>query len=410
MTFLRNSLLALGLACLPLGALAQSCEPLGTLETDGTGAPSKYRQGGTYLPVEIGKITPDSAIRVVSLVGPYQYVTLHTRVTGGIWDTAYKGDRKEFPGTDPVFEKCRGMGNCTHIVFSLNGAHERYETVLSKARVELCSTPASGPITLDTTYTAPKSGWQIDLPHDWGRDVTDDPAGGTGLFTSPDDVVAVGVTTLDHGPQYTDEQLIGMLQENMFANSRKTHEQSVLLGGLTGLLHRYDMTVNGAPYAAMAAYLPMGKTRMYIVWAMLPVDQAQARGDDATAIMNTFRIIVPKQMEDIPLGLGLLTIGTQPGQALDVIPASAPQLVLKAGVLGTVRSDSILLILTHLDSGQTVFSNDYPIGNFPVDRAIMIDATIQRPASGWQPGDYRLALTHAGNDLGSRMFTLEANQ
>lgn len=414
MKHLAARILALGLAVCPLPLTAETCDPLGTVGTDGTGAPSKYRVGGSYLATEIGQIPTDATIKVVPDSGPYRYVTLHTRVNGGIWSTAYQGPRTEFPGTDPVFESCRSQKNCTHIIFAVNGAHEKYETLVSSARIERCV--QGGGLVLDTTWTAPKSGWKIDLPHDWSRDVTDDPNGGTGLFIDPTNNIVVSVTTLDHGRDYTPDRLIPLMQDNMFKAAHKTHDQPVNLAGISGTLHRYELVSDGTPYVAMASYLPFSDTRMYVVWGMVPTAMADQRGNDAVAIMNTFRTIsVPPAMAG-PLSLAMLAVGDspavgkQPGAGRAGFSTRLARLHVAGGIVGTDRTGEITVTLNDLSGGATVFRQTYPIADQPVDRAIMLDAVIERPSAGWSAGTYRLVVSHDGTELGSRMFILEAQQ
>lgn len=103
-------------------------ERLGVVKNDGRGG--GYRRGGTYLAVKLDRFGPQDTIGFNILTGNFKYWTIHARYNGGFWKTVYKGPRN-FVSMTEIYQKIRQLrkGQPTHLNFSVNGAHERYEPV-----------------------------------------------------------------------------------------------------------------------------------------------------------------------------------------------------------------------------------------------------------------------------------------
>lgn len=399
----------------PVAAFGQGCETLRTISTDGTGSPDTYRTGGTYVPVPIEQIQPSQTLRIVPTSGPYRYVTLHSRTSGGSWNTAYQGDRTEFPGTDPVISECRQSSNCTHIIVAVNGAHERYESVVSAAEVQLCASMAQHDqgLILDSTWTARKSGWQIDLPSQWGREVQDDPNGGTGMFFSEDGMIAVGVSTLTPDMSLDPGDVAAALEQAIFEGATPVQSSSVSLAGLSGELRRYQWNADGLEMMAIASYLPAGQ-RFYAVWAVMPTELAAQREPHATQVFNTFRLLAPPMAPethaDAGLSVALLSVGADarisetPGFAKTMFHPDTPEIHIFAAFAGTKRTGHILQQLHYLENGQVALEQALDVSGVPQDQLLELRGSFLAPANGWPRGAYRVVLMFEGQELASRMI------
>ncbi|MGM0417707.1 MAG: fascin domain-containing protein [Thermodesulfobacteriota bacterium] len=124
------------------------CRKLGAVYTTGTGDNKTKKKGGNYAAVPIEKLKSGQTLKINPVSGTYKYITLHARYKGGYWKTIYKGSEKEFP-VDSYFNKYKNDNNCTHVNISVNGAHEKYESVPSTADILLCGN-ASVPVSKKT--------------------------------------------------------------------------------------------------------------------------------------------------------------------------------------------------------------------------------------------------------------------
>lgn len=276
---------ALGCALIPGALSAESCRTLATIDPHSGSATN-------YTAVPIGDWTPDATLRLELTRGELQYVALHWRYEGGIWETGYKGPQTSFPGTHEVPTTCRAETKCTHIVVMLNAEHRRVEPGDALADVLLCtpSQQTSSPMDLDSTWTAPMSGWQIDLPTAWIREVDDDPNGGTGMFTAPDGNLVVGVSTVTPPKDVPLRDLADTAQRSMFYGATPLSDAPLQLAGLTGFVRRYEWDAPGGRMAAIAAYLPSGP-RVHVLWATTLAALSSERMPDAVSILNSFRTL-----------------------------------------------------------------------------------------------------------------------
>ena len=117
--------------------LSSDCSELGTIETDGTGDNRTKKRGGTYLRVNTRDIADSDTFRIVVDSGEFKYVTVHARSKGGSWSTIYKGEQRVFPVAEYIKEYM-AQSNINQIIFSVNGGHERYESIACEARVTKC--------------------------------------------------------------------------------------------------------------------------------------------------------------------------------------------------------------------------------------------------------------------------------
>jgi len=118
-------------------AHAGGCRTVGEVYTDGKGDTRTKRIGGTYLTIPKADLSHGSTLQVAILSGNFKYVTVHARYDGGYWKTAYQGSLMNLP-VDQYFRSFLNQPNCTHLAVSVNGAHEKYEPVPVRAKINLC--------------------------------------------------------------------------------------------------------------------------------------------------------------------------------------------------------------------------------------------------------------------------------
>lgn len=121
----------------PPPAMGDDCRRIGEVYTDGTGDRRTKKRGGTYLTIPKQDIAPGASIGIRVLSGNFSYVTVHARYEGGIWKTAYQGPVKDLP-VSRHFQSYLNEPRCTHLVVSVNGAHEVYDPAACRAQVNLC--------------------------------------------------------------------------------------------------------------------------------------------------------------------------------------------------------------------------------------------------------------------------------
>lgn len=119
------------------GMHASNCRTVGEVYTDGTGDTRTKKRGGTYLTIPKSDLLKRSSLNIDPLSGNFKYVTVHARYEGGVWKTAYQGEIKNL-SIDRYFKSFLSHPNCTHLIVSVNGAHEKYEPVPCRAKVKIC--------------------------------------------------------------------------------------------------------------------------------------------------------------------------------------------------------------------------------------------------------------------------------
>ncbi len=96
------------------------------ITTNGKGG---YRTGGNYCGISINDFKGYEII-FQQVYGPVNYIAAHERYRNGTWKLTYKGAMKTLRLSD-----VRKTNKSTHINFSVNGAHERYDSSVTKVRV-----------------------------------------------------------------------------------------------------------------------------------------------------------------------------------------------------------------------------------------------------------------------------------
>ena len=119
------------------------CRYLKTVSTDGTGDGRTKKKGGKYLAIELSSLQDDDKLLVERTSGIMEYVTLHARFTRRTWSTISKIKNLENAAemTFPIREylaSYKKRTDCTHVIVSVNGAHEKYEPIPCEAKVFVC--------------------------------------------------------------------------------------------------------------------------------------------------------------------------------------------------------------------------------------------------------------------------------
>lgn len=112
------------------------CRSLGEVYTDGTGDNRTKKRGGTYLAIPKANIPLTSSLNINVQSGNFSYVTVHARYNNGTWSTAYQGPLTKLSVNQ--FKSFLSQPKCTHLIVSVNGAHEVYSSVPCKAEIKVC--------------------------------------------------------------------------------------------------------------------------------------------------------------------------------------------------------------------------------------------------------------------------------
>ena len=109
---------------------------LGTIKNYGTG---QHKKGGAYASIVADKVLKKGAYISFDLKdGKFSYIMIHARYNGGIWKSVMKVTKpNQKVSTDSILQKVKQLkrGNPTHIIFSINGEHERYLKMPAEAIV-----------------------------------------------------------------------------------------------------------------------------------------------------------------------------------------------------------------------------------------------------------------------------------
>lgn len=116
----------------------ENCIQSGSVFTDGTGDGRTKKKGGNYLSVAIESIKQGDTLNIETVSGTFKYVTLHSRYKGGYWKTIYQGTEKNFP-FEKYFKSLKSEPDCTHIIVSVNGGHEKYEPIPCISKINICT-------------------------------------------------------------------------------------------------------------------------------------------------------------------------------------------------------------------------------------------------------------------------------
>ncbi len=421
------------LAVFPALSPAYGCELIGQVSTDGTGSPDTYRSGGKYKAVAKELITPGSVLFIQLTGGDLRYVTLHDRTSGGGWDTSYQGAQVSFGHNDAAIAGCMAEPNCTHIIVALNGAHERYETMVSSADVLLCladhagqAAPADPPpaqstptaLVLDQRMHAPQSGWSIGYPSSWTSQLDDDPNGGSGVFSSPDGNTVVGVSTFTTGMGADANMLIPQIEGAMFEGGPVLGSQPVELGGIAGEMRRYDMQP-GNPMSAVAAYLDTGQ-RLYVVWAITPTALSQANMQQAATLIDSFETVAHappsvRDQENRMIGMALSSneavqygnvghqthISRQDGAIYYRIEIAA-----SVAASDWRKYNTVVLRATHVDTSRVASASHATVDASLGDRPVVLAGKMPINLNMSADGAYLVTVEMGPVRYGSRMIIL----
>ncbi len=99
------------------------------VENFGTG---ERKTGGKYYALELNGLADGDTLSFKCVSGRCMTVTLHGRSSSGVWNTLYQGAPKDRQVGSVLSGK---RSRYTHIIISVNGAHERYTKVAAKMEV-----------------------------------------------------------------------------------------------------------------------------------------------------------------------------------------------------------------------------------------------------------------------------------
>lgn len=123
---------------------AEDCETKTSVFTDGKGNNRTKKLGGNYAAIKLDSLNAEDLLRINPVSGTFKYVTLHARYSGGYWKTIYKGANTSFP-VAKYLSSYKKDKKCTHVIISVNGAHEKYEPIACKADILVCEKPLRSP-------------------------------------------------------------------------------------------------------------------------------------------------------------------------------------------------------------------------------------------------------------------------
>ncbi|MGC9368104.1 MAG: hypothetical protein ACP5DX_01060 [Paracoccaceae bacterium] len=293
----------------------------------------------------------------------------------------------------------------------------------------LLSRPA-GDVTDSVTLNAPRSGWQISVPHDWTQQMVDDPEGGTARFTSPDGELAMGVSTLQLPEGMDLAEVIPMIEENMDWGTGPHESKPATIHGVSGEMRSYVWQSDGTWMVGYAFYGRSGP-HLHVVWAVLPESAGPGRSQQVFAIMqtyqSTFRMAAPTpipgptpaplpgpgappaaaQPAGSALGLAALSTGAAPGDNVTLLRPGTAEINAVGQVVGTDRRGVIEIALIYQENGYEVGAHRAALGEIGAGPAIEITLAVTRPDNGWPEGVYRVVVRHDADELGSRMFAVK---
>ncbi|WP_212524249.1 hypothetical protein [Actibacterium sp. MT2.3-13A] len=294
-----------------------------------------------------------------------------------------------------------------------------------------CALPRPAGATTDSlTLSAPRSGWQISVPHDWTQQMIDDPEGGTARFTSPDGELAMGVSTIQLPEGMDLPEVIPMLEESMDWGANPYEVRPATIHGVTGEMRSYVWQSEGAWMVAYAFYARSGP-HLHVVWAVLPEPAAPGRSQQVFAIMqtyqSTFRMAAPAPLPDTAapaaaqsetsvarprsagpaLALALLSAGAAPGENAALLRPDTAEVNAVGQVVGTGREGVIEIALIYAETGYQVGAHRAALSGIGAGPVIEVSLAVTRPDNGWPEGVYRVVVRHDQAELGSRMFSVE---
>lgn len=281
-------------------------------------------------------------------------------------------------------------------------------------------------VTDGITLSAPRSGWQISVPHDWTQQMVDDPDGGTARFTSPDGELAMGVSTLSLPEGMSLAEVIPMIEENMEWGTNPHETKAATIHGVSGEMRSYVWQSDGTWMVAYAFYARSG-SHLHVVWAILPQRAVAGRSQQVFAIMQTYQSTLkmaapaPKpaplpgpaaepataQPAGGELALALLSTGAAPGENVALLRPDTAEINAVGQLVGTDRRGVIEIALIYQETGYEVGAHRAALSDIGAGSVIEISLAVTRPDNGWPEGVYRVVVRQDEAELGSRMFSVE---
>ena len=163
-------------------------------------------------------------------------------------------------------------------------------TVLMVLSLFALGITASGAETAEP-FSDPVNGFSINVPAGWNRSAMSNNDSNTHLFVSPDQNIAVGITTYAGSGKNDMAALLSRFQQSAFAGSQQITEQAASLNGINGLLRAYRVQDPGGP-VIVGAFAANSTARSYVVWHMISEAFYNARYPESDAILNTFAMNV----------------------------------------------------------------------------------------------------------------------
>lgn len=141
-------ILILSLFFLSFSAYAQTeshtCRLAASIVNDGSGDSITKKSGGNYAAILLDTLQDEDILTVTNTSGTLRYLTLHARYQNGVWKTIYTGPLTEFP-VRTYLATYKKDPTCTHVIVSVNGAHEKYDPLACKANIRICSVRPESP-------------------------------------------------------------------------------------------------------------------------------------------------------------------------------------------------------------------------------------------------------------------------
>ncbi|MEQ8814050.1 MAG: SH3 domain-containing protein [Thalassobaculum sp.] len=176
----------------------------------------------------------------------------------------------------------------------------RMAAVFVLASVLAWSAGAAAGTTRDAEY-----GYQVEYPDAWRVQRQDQQGGRIAIGLSPDEAVAVAVTSIDAARPLTSDEVHAAFEGNLLTTILSGGQRSSLrpyvLNGLAGVygVYRgpYDGT-GGRIDATLHAFYGAFGSKGYIVWWIVPSHLVAARGGEAERVMRSF--LVPSLLATLP--------------------------------------------------------------------------------------------------------------
>lgn len=130
-------------------------------------------------------------------------------------------------------------------------------------------------------------GFQIKVPAHWNRQEMNNGGSTTNMFVTPDENVAVAVTTFPGKGKAGHDELLDTFQQTALSSAQSFAQQTGSLNGLNGVLRAYRIQ-NATGQVITGAFAITGNGNGYVIWSMIPEAMYDQRFAEADVVMNTF--------------------------------------------------------------------------------------------------------------------------